>query len=191
MRITTGKPPEVFPDLPFKHETQNGEGVAWHGVRGHVCKRSINAIYGRDQIRQSSCIFVPNTQTNATNKQTNRVHVSISWLRSTQVFIPCTRGGGWGGGGGFTGGALKVSNFHLLFVSCTCSPGCAPLPANHAFFPLFFFSKFCCRAGGSETKGLGLGAETVPLLGEKKNPLFKVNLHEFSVLPSIVKEKVC
>lgn len=98
--------------------------------------------------------------------------------RFTQIFIPCTRGGQ-----GFTGGELKVSNFRLLSVSCICSPGCAPHPSI-----LFFSPNFYCSAGRSETRWLGLGAETVSLL--EKHPLFKVNLHKFSVLPSIVKEKV-
>lgn len=120
------------------------------------------------------------------NKQTNRVHASVSWLRSTQIFIPCTRGRG-GAGQEFTGGELKVSNFRLLSVSCTCSPRCAPHPSFLFFF--LFSPNFCCSTGRSEARAESWGWELKSYPCWEKHPLFRVNIRAFSVLPSLFKRR--
>lgn len=165
--------------LNTRHRTV--EGVAWHGVRGHVCKPSINAIYGRHPIccqcdHGNRELHLCSHHTDECNKLTNRAHaVSASRLNSTQVFIACSRGGGWGGRG------LQVRSSRWAISTYSLSP--APsVPVVLSFQATIFFGFH-----RSETKGLG---RLKPLPCCEKHTLFKVSLHEFSFLPSIAKENI-
>lgn len=136
MRITTAKPPEVFPDLPFKHETQNGGGgcvVRCEAARLQTLDqrylwKTSNLLSVRPWKPGTASLLPPHRRMQQTNKQgscgfcfTAEFNTSIHRLHP-----------GWGVGvvGGYRWGAqgeqfpLTLCLLHLQ--SQLCSPSRQP-----------------------------------------------------------------
>lgn len=96
-----------------------------------------------------SCSFVATTQRNKQAKKlTNGVHASVSWLRSTQAFIPCTQGWGLGGQVGSSRWGISV---YSLFPAPAVPVGLPIHPSLDCCccFFCFFPPNFCCSVGRS------------------------------------------